>query len=120
MDLNEIVKIQKEFDSKHGWTPSEDIKTIISFINKDIIGIIGELGEFSNEVKKINLIGDSINKDNLIIEYLSRKDNLAEELVDTFIYLIRISSHMNLDLEKKYFEKLNKNEKRFKGFEIND
>lgn len=120
MDLKEIVKIQNKFDIEHGWTPDDKIDTIIEFINKDIIGIIGELGEFSNQIKKLNLLIDSNKLDKLEELYLIKKENLSEELVDIFIYLIRISSHIGVNLEKEYFSKLEKNKIRFKEFKINE
>lgn len=116
MNLNDIVQTQKEFDANHGWTPDENIVNIVSYINKDIIGIVGELGEFANKIKKINLILDHDSEDvrKLYEEY---KDNLSEEVIDTFIYLIRIASHLNIDIEKEYFKKLQHNFEKYRGFE---
>ncbi|WP_238907677.1 hypothetical protein [Clostridium sp. YIM B02506] len=119
MDLNKIIEIQKAFDSKHGWTPkSSQIEEIVDYINKDIVGLVGELGEFSNQIKKINLVIDSNRSGEKI--YYDKLENLSEEIVDTFIYIIRIASHLNLNLEEEYLKKLHSNELRFMGFDINE
>jgi NTP pyrophosphatase (non-canonical NTP hydrolase) len=38
---------------------------------------------------------------------------LAEELADTFIYLIKIAAQTGIDLESEYLKKLEKNRRRF-------
>lgn len=120
MNIDDIIKMQKSFDSNHGWTPNSNILDIISFINKDIIGIVGELGEFSNRIKKINLIIGHESEEEVEKLYLQYKENLSEEVIDTFIYLIRIASHLNINIEKEYLKKLNYNKERYKGFEIDN
>ncbi|ELF2482516.1 nucleotide pyrophosphohydrolase, partial [Escherichia coli] len=42
------------------------------------------------------------------------KAELDEELVDTFIYLIKIANQFDVDLESGFMAKLEKNKKRFK------
>ena len=120
MNLKKIMEIQKEFDSIHGWTPQPYLEDILLAINKDIIGIVGELGEFSNQIKKLNLISDSNKKNELQISYNEKKENLSEEIVDTFIYIIRLASHLEIDLEQEYLKKLEINKVKFKEFIINN
>lgn len=117
MNINDIVKIQKGFDFSHGWTPEENLLDIMAYINKDIIGIIGELGEFSNQIKKINLLIDSNKIQDAEELYKSVESNLREEITDTFIYIMRIVSHLNIDLEEEYFKKLNINKEKYRGFD---
>ncbi|MFB5089325.1 hypothetical protein PGC35_19375 [Psychrobacillus sp. PGGUH221] len=51
--------MQKEFDTKHGWSlQSGNTSEKLEVISKDIIGLMGELGEFSNIIKKLNLTKD--------------------------------------------------------------
>ncbi|KPA17759.1 nucleotide pyrophosphohydrolase [Candidatus Magnetomorum sp. HK-1] len=116
MDLKELIKLQKKFDQKHNWIPNSTKETI-EYINKDLIGLFGEIGEFSNIVKKINLFHErnSNGKYNDKIQILI--NSLKEEVVDSFIYLTRLVSYLNIDLEKEYFEKLSKNELKYKEFE---
>jgi NTP pyrophosphatase (non-canonical NTP hydrolase) len=117
MNFKELVNIQQQFDKEHGWnTNSKTIKEFIENINSDIVGLIGEIGEFSNVIKKIRLDALSNNTD-------SRKKYesiLHEELIDIFIYFIRLSTYFNIDIEHEYSIKLYKNINRFKQYENND
>ncbi|PKI11185.1 nucleotide pyrophosphohydrolase, partial [Shewanella sp. 11B5] len=45
------------------------------------------------------------------------KSDLDEELIDTFIYLVKIANQFNVDLEKGFLNKLEKNKARFGGLE---
>ncbi|KKI86516.1 hypothetical protein WZ76_09950 [Shouchella clausii] len=76
-----------------------------------IVCLVGEVGEFSNIVKKIGR-GD--------FSLTDKMGELSDELADIFIYLIKISNQCDIDLEKSFIEKLNKNKKRFSGYEINE
>jgi NTP pyrophosphatase (non-canonical NTP hydrolase) len=118
MELNELLEIQKKFDSEHGWTLNNpNALELIEAINKDLIGLFGEIGEFSNIVKKINLkiYKVEINEiDHIISNY---KEALSEELIDSLIYLLRIVTHLNLDVTKAYLCKLEENRERYKAYE---
>lgn len=119
MDIIDIVKLQHKFDLEHGWTlKSNDAKEKIKLINMDLIGILGEIGEFSNLIKKLNLDLERIKDTEFEAKFDRYKNDLEEELIDTFIYLIRIASHLNVDITKKYLEKMNQNRERFKRYEI--
>ncbi|TFH88465.1 nucleotide pyrophosphohydrolase [Billgrantia azerbaijanica] len=108
MTLRDICELQEDFDK----SVSIDGKPFYSKINDDnmqdlehlIVCLLGELGEFSNIVKKV-VRGDSLAR--------NVKDDLDEELVDVFIYLIKIANQFDVDLEAKYLEKLEKNKMRF-------
>jgi len=120
MDFNKIIKIQQTFDTEHGWTPDDNLKSRIDAINKDLIGLIGEIGEFANVIKKINLQldkGDILSAQNL---YEIHQENLSEEVTDTFIYIFRIASHLNMNVEECYFKKLEYNKGKYKGYELNN
>ena len=118
MELREIIEKQKQFDKEHGWIlENDDIDEVIKAINKDLIGLVGEIGEFANLVKKINLIADKENSDETLEAYNCFADKLSEELIDSLIYLIRISIHMNIDITSTYLKKLNFNRERFNKYE---
>ncbi|NRG34745.1 hypothetical protein, partial [Niallia circulans] len=96
MDISKIVALQKEFDENHGWSHnSASTSEKIDFINKDIIGLIGEIGEFSNLIKKLNLLNNRFSDEEVNEKFNEFHNDLREELIDAFIYLIRISSHLN-------------------------
>lgn len=121
MNLNELVKIQYEFDNRHGWNVDQNnIKDLLKALSSDLIGMIAEVGEFANVLKKISLEENRLNMQDLKSMYEDRQPQLAEELVDAFIYLARICSHMNIDLEKEYLNKLNFNATRYRPYEIDN
>ncbi|WP_249649231.1 hypothetical protein, partial [Lysinibacillus sp. D4B2_S17] len=84
---------------------SSSIYKVIELINKDLIGFVGEIGEFSNLNKKLNLMYNRFSEDELKEKFNEFPPDLKEELVDAFIYLIRISSHLNMDISKEYLRK---------------
>ncbi|EGR4187578.1 dUTP diphosphatase [Vibrio cholerae] len=108
LTLKEICRKQKNFDKQI----SINGKSFYTQINEEniqelehlIVCLVGELGEFSNLTKKI------VRGDKFLNE---EKSNLDEELVDTFIYLIKIANQFDVDLEKGFLEKLAKNKNRF-------
>ncbi len=109
-DIKDIVEFQKEFDKKHNWI-NEHEKQDEKFMERlqyATIALAGEVGEFSNILKKI--IRDK-NLDGKIDQ--TRIGDMKEELVDVFIYLIILSIILKMDLGKEYFDKMKKNEERF-------
>src|SRR6056297_316386 len=118
MDLKDLIKKQKEFDKKHNWTLEENnLENILELVNKDLVGLYGEIGEFSNLIKKINLEMDGGNIDTANKLYLEYENKLSEELIDAFIYIIRIATHLDIDITSTYLQKLNYNKERFKKYE---
>ncbi len=108
--IKELKKIQKEFDLEHqGNIPFyEEINdNNIDALEHLLVCLMGELGEFSNIVKKIKR-GD--------FNLSDKNDELTDELSDIFIYLLKISNQMDIDLEKGFFDKLEKNKIRFKHY----
>ena len=54
MDLKDIRKIQKEFDTKHNWIwDSENQDERINALKLGALALAGEVGEFANLVKKV-------------------------------------------------------------------
>ena len=122
MDINDIIRKQKKFDEAHDWNLDDDkASSIVNQINKDLIGLYGEIGEFSNLIKKLNLeLGRKIDAEEFENVFHSHRSHLEEELIDSFIYLIRIATHLEMDISEKYLYKLNKNRKRFRKYEDNN
>ena len=114
MNLNELILIQKEFDKRHNFKiVKRNQKEKYSQITKDLVGLFGEIGEFSNIVKKINLSLDANLKNSFIHE---QEDNLREELIDFFIYFLRLADLCDLNIEEEYLKKKNFNEKKYERF----
>lgn len=116
MELRELISSQREFDDRHGWGDRPlAAGEIISLVEKDVIGLVGEIGEFANILKKLQLMErfpDKFSK-----EWQLRQPDLSEEIIDTFIYLVRIAGHLNVDLETAYKEKMLRNAQKYRDYE---
>lgn len=74
--------------------------------------LAGEVGEFANIVKKIarrELYGGEGKG------LGEAREELEEELIDVFIYIMTVAALLGFDLEKAYLAKLEKNKERFLG-----
>lgn len=109
LSLESIKNLQKDFDRNHSVGDKDFYVDIngsnIHELEHLIVCLLGELGEFANILKKVS-------RGDFSLEEV--KDDLDEELVDTFIYLIKISNQFNVNLEKGYLDKLKHNKKRFR------
>ncbi len=111
ISIKELLEFQEEFDKKHSgnfnWNEkvTEENVEILQYL---LISLVGEFGEASNLVKKV-LRGDK--------KLLEVKDELSEEIIDVLIYTLKLIYQLDIDIEKVYYEKMKKNEKRFKKFE---
>lgn len=118
MNIKDIIKIQNDFDAKHGWTQADrSIDALLNALGVDTIGLVGEVGEFANLLKKAKL-DKNLNKADF--EDLCRNQffpAMREELIDTFIYLIRLMGHLDVDIQTEYLKKVKYNEERFKKYE---
>lgn len=107
MKLKDIQNMQKDFDESHqmklNFYEKIDEKNLPA-LEHLVVCLLGELGEFSNLLKKV-VRGD--------YELKEVKDLLDEELVDVFIYLIKIANQFDVDLENGYLNKLKKNKVKF-------
>ncbi|MDC4675688.1 hypothetical protein NQ801_04165 [Acinetobacter baumannii] len=108
MELKDLQELQKKFDQSHQMRINfyENItQENLPALEHLVVCLLGELGEFSNILKKV-VRGD--------YELNEVKDSLDEELVDVFIYLIKIANQFDVDLENGYLNKLEKNKLKFK------
>lgn len=111
MTLQELLDLQKEFDSRHEGNFKWNVKVTdsnIEMLEFLLVSLTGELGETANIVKKI-VRGD--------FKLEEKKDELGEEIVDIFAYLLKISYQLDIDLEDLYIEKMKKNQERFLKYE---
>jgi NTP pyrophosphatase (non-canonical NTP hydrolase) len=112
MTLQTLKEMQEQFDRTHRGTEAfykeisdNDVQTLEHLI----VCLVGEVGEFANIVKKIKR-GD--------FKLADKKIELDEELTDIFIYVLKISNQLHVDLESKFLEKLASNKVRFQGYEV--
>lgn len=109
MTLNELLLSQKEFDK----SVSIGGRSFYTDINEDniqelehlLVCLLGELGEFSNILKKVS-------RGDVSLEQV--KHSLDEELVDVFIYLVKIINQFDVDVENGYTAKMSKNKIKFR------
>ncbi|MEZ8411786.1 MazG nucleotide pyrophosphohydrolase domain-containing protein [Vibrio splendidus] len=113
MEIKNLSKIQIEQDQSFGFPVKfkNDIEKYQQ-LTKELVGLFGEVGEFSNIVKKINL---KLDNDKYNYDIDSAKDLLAEELADSLIYILRISEIIDVDLEEETLRKMKKNRERYNG-----
>jgi NTP pyrophosphatase (non-canonical NTP hydrolase) len=111
MELNQLINMQKEFDSKHkgrfDWAQKID-KENIDILEYLLLCLVGEFGEAANLVKKV-LRGDCSLDD--------IKPELCEEITDIFIYILKLAYQLDIDIEEQFLLKIDKNQKRFINFE---
>ena len=108
LKLTDLKEMQEEFDLSHDVSG----KSFYTKINEKnlhelehlAVCLTGELGEFCNILKKVS------RGDMLLAEV---KEELDLELVDVFIYLLKISNQFDVDLEKGFLKKLAINKARF-------
>ena len=102
MQLKHIQEMQQSFDKSHQmkleFYEKIDEKNLPA-LEHLVVCLLGELGEFSNLLKKV-VRGD--------YELKEVKPLLDEELVDVFIFLIKIANQFDVDLENGYLNKLEK------------
>lgn len=111
MNLNQIIDIQKEFDSKHkgkfDWAQKINEENIEN-LEYLLLCLVGEFGEISNLVKKV-LRGD--------YSLAEIKNQLGEEIADIFIYVLKFAYQLDIDIEKQFLLKVDKNRSRFAHYE---
>lgn len=107
MNLAELVELQAGFDTSRPqlerWAAAidEDRIDVLEFL---ITALAGEVGELANITKKI------VRGDTTLPE---QRGALGEEMADVFIYLMKLSRQLDVDLERAYLSKMAINAKRF-------
>ncbi len=109
MTLKDIKQFQEIFDKKFKGNIEfyEEITDNIVPLEHLIVCMLGEFGEFSNLVKKVK-------RGDFFLDEI--KEQMNEEFIDIFIYLVKIANQLNIDMEKEYLTKMKKNEKKFEKF----
>jgi len=102
--LQAIIDRQRAFDSAHNWNNYDSQlseEELIDALHRGTVDLLGELGEFANDVKKSRR------------ESGLRRQELREELTDTFIYLLKLSLLLEMDLDEEHRKKIKQNYARF-------
>lgn len=116
MELQTLLNMQREFDQRHGWSidgvPSDQL---LDVFEREIVGLIGEVGELANLIKKARLEVDRFTTASEAFDKIAT--GTREELVDILIYLLRLFQLTEADIEAEYEKKIRINIERFKKFE---
>ncbi|MGB9674499.1 MAG: MazG nucleotide pyrophosphohydrolase domain-containing protein [Nanopusillaceae archaeon] len=110
MDMKEIFEIQNKFQME-AFPDFWKIKDEKDFYNKLLylgLALSGEVGELNNMIKKLYR-SKFFKNEKIEID----KEKIGEELADIFIYIILLCLLLDIDLEKEYLKKLEKNKNRF-------
>ena len=116
MQLNELIEKQVRADQKRRLLG--DLHTDLQRqeqLSKDLLGLLGEIGEFANIVKKVGLkLGHEEYEGPSFSE---AAPHLREELADVQIYVMRLSFILDVDLEREVLNKMAKNDKRYRSLD---
>jgi NTP pyrophosphatase (non-canonical NTP hydrolase) len=112
LSLQELMKLCRSLDEAHGFPVTfEGQSQKYDQVTKDLVGLFGEIGEFSNIIKKINIKIEK--KENYELNLAKAEINLKEEIADSLIYLIRIANILEIDLTKETIKKIERNKIRY-------
>ena len=101
VDINGLQKEIATFASERDWEKFHTVKNLV-------LALLGEAGELASVVQWL----EEVDKEFLDSNKEVRQD-LADELADVFIYLIRLADVSGIDILKAAQEKMQKNSDRY-------
>ncbi|OBQ67799.1 hypothetical protein [Mesorhizobium erdmanii] len=116
MELSALIEQQVERDRRRGFpvdfaSDSERLNQLM----RDLVGLLGEVGEFANLLKKVGLAHST---PGYVAPLLSEVNaELREELADVAIYLFRLVTILDGDLERDILRKVGINDERYRDLE---
>jgi len=116
MDLSAIIARQIDADERRGFPvhfPSNEDRH--DQLVRDLVGLMGEVGEFANKLKKVGLGLNNPRYSGPSLE--DAAPNLREELADAAIYLFRLSTILGGNLEQDIMSKMEVNDARYRNLE---
>lgn len=112
MELGALIDKQIAADRRHGFSVdfADDGKRLAQ-LEKDLVGLVGEVGEFANLLKKVELASshEGYEGPNLA----AAAEDMRLELADVAIYLMRLSVLVGGALEADILAKMEVNERRY-------
>lgn len=116
MDLSKLIEEQVDRDRRRGFRVDFELDSEREDqLMRDLIGLVGEVGEFSNLLKKVMLTRTVAGYDGP--DLASAGPELREELADAVIYIFRIATVLGANLEEDIKEKISKNDGRYQRLE---
>ena len=101
MDIDGLQQEIANFASERNWEQFHTIKNLV-------LALVGEAGELASVVQWLEGVDKSFLVSNEAI-----RQNLADELADVFIYLLRIADVSGINLMNAAEEKMKKNSTRY-------
>lgn len=116
MDFSALIESQISADRRRGFQVDFDSDAErVAQLEKDLVGLVGEVGEFANLLKKVGL---GISHARYSAKSLSdATPALREELADALIYIMRLSVILDGNLEIDLIDKMQANDVRYAGLE---
>ncbi len=112
MELGSLIDKQISADRRHGFSIDfDDDGDRLTQIERDLVGLFGEVGEFANLIKKVRLANSR--KYYHGPDLVTAADALRDELADIAIYLMRLSFLLGGKLEDDILAKMKVNEQRY-------
>jgi NTP pyrophosphatase (non-canonical NTP hydrolase) len=112
MELSALVESQISADMRRGFKTNfdNDAERVVQ-LERDLVGLVGEVGEFANILKKIRLAATHTRYEGPSLE--AATPVLREELADALIYLLRLSVILKANLEADVVQKMRANDRRY-------
>lgn len=116
MELSDLIKRQINADQRRGFpvTFGTDAERHDQLM-RDLVGLIGEVGEFADPLKKVGLARSTPGYVGPTLDEAAPR--LRSELADIAIYLFRLSAILGADLEQELLEKMKINDERYRYLE---
>lgn len=116
MELSALIEQQIDRDRRRGFKIDfEDNAAREQQVMHDLVGLLGEIGEFANALKKVTLARTTPGYEGQTLAQATA--HLREELADAAIYIFRLSRLLGGDLEADILEKISRNDERYRQLE---
>lgn len=116
MEMSALIEQQIDRDRRRGFRIDfDDDSAREQQITHDLVGLFGEVGEFSNVLKKVTLARTMRGYEGQTLAQAT--PHLREELADAAIYIFRLAKLLGADLEADILEKISRNDERYRQLE---
>jgi NTP pyrophosphatase (non-canonical NTP hydrolase) len=116
MELSTLISRQISADRRRGFRVdfATDEERHVQ-LSKDLVGLVGEIGEFANLLKKVGLALEHPRYNGPALA--DAGGELREELADAMIYIIRLSTILGGNLEADVVRKMDANDVKYQPLE---
>ncbi len=101
MDLGKLKELVNNFAKERDWDQFHSVKNLSMALSVESSELL-EIFQWMSEVDSNNLPSDPV-----------KMQQVEEEVADIFVYLLRIASKTNINLEEAVIRKMEKNAKKY-------